>query len=182
MLHRRTVLQAGLVGAAALAVGGVGASVLTPPGPEPDAPLRALSLGEFRTLAAVADRMFESDTLPSARDLRVAEGVDALLATLHPGAVADVKQVLDLLDSAIVGLVLDGRAAPFARCAPDLQRQILRGWATSRIPTLRTAYRALHGLCMGVAWSDPRLHAAAGYPGPPEGLAALAPPPDGEPG
>lgn len=182
MLHRRTVLQAGLVGAAAIAVGGVGSSLLSPPGPEPATPLRALTPAEFHTVAAVADRMFESDTLPSARDLRIAEGVDALLATLHPGAVADLKQVLALLDSAIVGVVLEGRSAPFARCAPELQRQVLRGWATSRIPTLRTAYRALHGMCLGVAWSDPRLHAAAGYPGPPEGLAALLPAIDGEPG
>ncbi len=178
MLDRRTVLKAGLIGGAVLTFGGVGLALRGSRHVEPKTPLRALSPREFATIAAVADRMFEGEGLPSARDLAVAEGVDALLATMHPETVGEIRQVLALLENALAGLVMDGRFTTFSGSSPEVQRRVLRGWATSRWPTLRTAYRALHGLCLGVAWSHPELHAFAGYPGPPPALAAFnaAPP------
>lgn len=170
MPTRRTVLQAGLLGTAILTLGGVGLALRGTRHVTPATPLRVLSEREFSTLSAVADRMFEAEGLPTARDLRVAEGVDALLATMHPATVAEIQQVLALLENALAGLVIGGRISTFSASSPQTQRRVLRGWASSRWPTLRTAYRALHGLCMGVAWSHPELHAVLGYPGPPTGL------------
>jgi hypothetical protein len=170
MIPRRRFLQVGLIGGAVLAVAGVGLGLQRTRLVEPKQPLRALDEVSFAILSAVADRMFEAEDLPSARDLEIAEGVDALLSTMHPDVVDEVRQVLGLLENPIAGLVLRIQPRPFTQCSPEQQARVLRSWVSSDWPLLRTAYRALHGLCMGVAWSNPTLHAHLGYPGPPQGL------------
>ncbi|TVQ91554.1 MAG: hypothetical protein EA397_09435 [Deltaproteobacteria bacterium] len=172
-MQRRTVLKLGLVGGALVAVGGIGVALLPSARIEPRRPLQVLDSWEFAVIALVADRMFEGPGLPAARDLEIAEGVDALLATMHPSTTAEVRQVLVLLESSVAGLFMHGRLGTFSTSSPEAQRAVLRSWASSRWTTLRTAYRALHGLCMGVAWSNPAMHEIMGYPGPPQGLSAL---------
>lgn len=173
MMQRRTVLKLGLAGGALVVIGGIGVALLPSATVEPRRPLVVLKPWEFAVVAMVADRMFEGEGLPSARELEIAEGVDALLGSMDPATVAEIRQVLTLLESSAAGLVMQGRIGTFSRASAEAQRRVLRGWASSRWPLLRTAYRALHGLCMGVAWSNPTMHAFMGYPGPPEGLRNL---------
>ena len=81
-------------------------------------------------------------------------------------------------------MLLDGRATPFTLLGPAEQDAVLDDFRTSRIPIRRSVYKALRGLIAASYWGDPRLYAAAGYPGPPDYKAvmrareAAAAPPD----
>jgi hypothetical protein len=161
---RRTILKFGLGGAAMLALGGTGLALQATVQRDPRVPLVALSPRQFSVLAAVADRMCpKTDTLPSAWDVEVPEKIDALLARK---AVADAEEfglVLDLLENALAGLVLDGRFSTFTASPPETQDAVLRGMARSTLATRRTMYAALRGLCTASYWSDPRASRHIGY-------------------
>lgn len=164
-----------MIGAVALAVGGVGVALQGTELREPARPLKALSPRSFSILAAVADRLIVVPDGPSARQAQVAEGVDALLATLHPDTTVEIEQALTLLENAAAGLLIDQRWTTFTGSPPEVQDRVLKGWNESRFSLLRKVIRALHGLCMGVYWTQAETHAVIGYPGPPD-LGALAPP------
>jgi hypothetical protein len=170
MLARRTFLWASTVTLASVGLLGtavwVRGTVLRPPAQ----PLRYLSLHEFSILAAVADRLVRGPGIPSAADLLVAENVDGVLARMHPADAGEVRSVLHLLENALAGLVLDGRISTFTGSPPEVQDRVLAAWSRARVPLFRTAYRALHSLCLGAAWGNPAMYAHAGYPGPPVAL------------
>lgn len=164
---RRTVL-AGVVGVAVVGtVGGV--ALLAMPTVVRSGPaLEVLDAVSASILAAVADVMCPGGAgLPTATEVDVAGRVDALLASLHPGAAADLVSLLGLLENALFGLLLDGRPRTYTACDPAQQAAVLESWRTSRIPQRRTGYRALHGLVSGAYWSHPRVFPASGYPGSP---------------
>jgi hypothetical protein len=167
---RRQILTGGLLGAAALAVGGIGGAAALGLRPgilrAPPRPPQVLDPAEYSVMAAVADRMVRGEGL-DAEALEVALRVDDILATLHPAAVAEIRQVLVLLENALAGFLLEGRTVPFTAAPPAVQDRVLAGWAEARIPVFRTAYRGLHGLCMAAAWSRQDLYALVDYPGPP---------------
>lgn len=166
---RRTFLQATAAGAAVLAMSGVGLGLRATVHRESRRELTALSPRAFSILAAVADRLLDyGEGAPSAVELEVAEGVDVALAALHPGITAEIEQALFLLENAAAGLLLDGRINTFTASSPAAQLEILEGWRHSRFHLLRQAYNGLHTLCNGVYWSDPRVFALVGYPGPPD--------------
>lgn len=172
---RRRLIQVGVIGAVALAIGGVGVALQGTDIRQPARPLLALSPRSFSILAAVADRLVVVPGGPSARQAQVAEGVDALLATLHPDTTVEFEQALTLLENAAAGLLIDQRWTTFTGSPPDVQDRVLKGWSESRFSLLRKVFRAVHGLCMGVYWTQDELHGLIGYPGPPD-LSALAPP------
>ena len=184
-LTRRTFITVGLVGAAALAVGGLGLGLRPTVHRTPRRPLRALDAVSFSVVAALADRIARGDGLPTAADLGVAEAVDDVAASMHPEAAAQLMQVLHLLENALAGLVLDQRLTTFTGSSPQVQDRVLLAWSTSAWPLQRTAYRAVHGLIIGAYWANPELHEAIGYPGPPPLHGLLdrvgAAPADGEP-
>ena len=87
-----------------------------------------------------------------------------------PGApaflyVADRDEGLILVGA---GSLLDGRTRPFTQLDAAGQDATLDGWRRSRISVRRTAFQALHGLCMGSYYASPETYAAVGYPGPPD--------------
>ncbi|HMV65939.1 MAG TPA: gluconate 2-dehydrogenase subunit 3 family protein, partial [Myxococcota bacterium] len=140
---------------------------------EPRRPLRALDARSFAVLAAVAERVAPGGpspngaAFPSASDVMVPEKIDALLATCDPAMTGEVSQALLLLENALAGLVLDGRARAFTACDADEQEAILEGWRTSRLHLRRQVYKALRGLCASAYYASPEVYAAVGYPGPP---------------
>lgn len=167
-LGRRTILRYGVGGALLLATGGLGLGLQPTRPRSPSRPLRALRPRSFSVLVVVADRLIGGGGgLPDAADLQVAERIDELLSLSHPGVAREVEQVLSLLENALVGLAFGGEPRPFTALPPEAQDAVLRDWRTSRWKVRRTAYRALHGLCMGVAFSAPETYPAAAYPGPP---------------
>lgn len=171
MTTRRALLRYGVAGALVLAVGGVGLSLQPTVRTAPSEPLKVLDEVEFAILAAVAEALLPGDARrPSARALSVPEKVDHVLSTMHPADVAEVKQVLRLLENGLMGLLLDGRPATFTGASPSARERVLERWRTSRWTLRRTAYLALAGLCNAAYWTDPRVWASVGYAGPPASL------------
>ena len=168
MPSRRELLKVGLVGGAVLGLGGVGlglrGTVMVPP----TTPLQALDPRSYSVLVAVAERICAYDGLPTASELGVALGIDALLASTHPGIAAELSQGLMVLENALTGLLLDGRVTPFTALAPAEQDAVLDSWRRSPLPVKRTVYKAIHGLVVAGYWADPTVFPHCGYPGPPD--------------
>ncbi|TNE86704.1 MAG: hypothetical protein EP330_21140 [Deltaproteobacteria bacterium] len=161
---RRTFLKYGLAGTALLAAGGVGLGLRPTTYREPRTPLKALTPRQFSVLAAVADRISPAHgDLPSAWEVEVPEKVDALLARKAPADAEEFGLVLDLLENALVGLVLDQRFTTFTGSSPEVQDAVLRGMRTSSLATRRTMFTALRGLCSASYWSDLRVSQHLGY-------------------
>jgi hypothetical protein len=167
-MNRRRFLQVGLLGAGALALGGVGLGLRPSTLRAPARPLQALDPVTFSVIAAVADRVVPGGgAWPTASQVQVAEKIDALLATCEPGMVAEVRQALQLLENALAGLLLDGRTTTFTGSGPEAQDAILEAWRTSGLLVQRTVYKAVRGLCASAYFASPEVWPAMGYGGPP---------------
>ena len=135
---------------------------------EPTRPLKALDPLEFSILWAVADRIApHGDGAPTASSLGIPELIDETLSKMHPVDVADLKKLLRTIESATIGLLLDGRPTPFTASSPAIQDKTLVSWRESRITLRRSGYKALHKVCTSAYWGTPATYALSGYPGPP---------------
>ncbi len=174
---RRTLIRAGLIGGALLAVGGIGLELQTTAPETPPGTLRAFSPRAFSILVAVADTVCPGDgrALPPASEIDVPLDIDAYAAKLAPVDVTQLEQALRLLESPLAGLFLGGRVQPFTRLEPERREAVLRSWRDSRFGVLRSAYVALRNLVVTTYHVHPRVHAAIGYPGPPDFRQADAP-------
>lgn len=160
-----------LLGGAALATVGVGAlglqlqpSVLR----APRRPLRSFTPATFSVFAAIADRANPAvDGFPSAWDLEVPEDTDEYLATVHPATVAELNLGLQLVESGLVGLLLDGRRRTFTALSGEAQDAVLHAWRTSALAPRKTAYTGLVKLAHSVYWGHVEMWPLIGYPGPP---------------
>lgn len=175
--ERRNVLKLGLVGGALLSVGGLSWIGLqaTKMGPAPRQKLKALSVKEFAVVCAIAECMFAESSLPKGEvvwpspwTLMCPEKVDAVIASLHPEATAEFKQLLVLFENGISGLLTNGRPTPFSQLSIQAQRLRLNAWRHSRITLLRSGYLALTRLIHATYYSSPEIYVAIGYPGPPD--------------
>ena len=163
------MLQGGVAVGVALAVGGVGLAVRGTVVRAPRRPLRALDLTSYSVLAAAADRLAPTGPgWPTAAELEVAEKIDDLLSRGDPATAAELVQVLSLLENALLALLLGGRLTTFTGSGIDCQDAALNAWRRSRLPLLRTAFKALNGLVGASYFGDPRTFALVGYPGPPD--------------
>lgn len=166
-MQRRTFFKVAIAGASVLAVGGAALvfrpSVLR----TPRTTLVALSEKEFSVLAAVADRVAPARApLPSAWEVQVPEKIDALLATVEAGTRDEIRQALNLLESAAAGMLLDGRTSTFTASSPEEQDRVLAAWRSSDLAPRRQAFKALNSLCGATYWADPAVYRHIGYPGP----------------
>lgn len=173
---RRRLLQVGLAGGALLAVGGASLALWPGTTTTPPGPLKVLDAKSYGVLAVFADTVLPgSNTAPSATELDVASRVDDTLSRLHPADAAELKQVLGLLENALTGIILAGRPVPFTKASGAQRAATLSAWQTSRLPLLRTAYKALRNLCAAAYYSHPGAYASTGYGGPPDFGQASAP-------
>jgi len=167
-ISRRTILKYGLGGAVLLGVGGVGLSLRSSLLVTPARPLRCLSPREFSVLASVAEALLPAgDGFPSAREVEVAEQVDAALAVCHPGVIDELKQVLALLENPVAGLLLDQRPNTFTACSVARRHAVLQSWRCAKLRVLRGAFKALHGFCAASYYSSEAIQPLVGYPGVP---------------
>lgn len=168
-MNRRTVLKYGLGGAALLTFGGVGLSIRSGVLRSPTKTLRIFSDMEFSVLAAIADRIVPSvDGFPSATHLQVAERIDGLMAiSIHENA-KEFKQVLRLVENALVSLLMGGPPTPFTALSGPEQDAVLVAWRDSRLSVRRTAFSVLRTVCLSTYFSHPEANALVGYPGPPD--------------
>jgi hypothetical protein len=166
-MKRRGFLQLGLAGGALLALGGTGLHLW--PGERmhrPRGPLLALDEEEFAVLAAAAARIVVA---PGADPVTIAHAVDETLTFGPPEAAADFKKFLGLIESALAGLLLDGRSPkPFTRLDAAGQEAVLYQFRDSRLVLRRSGYQALRSLCLGAYYASESSWAVVGYPGPPD--------------
>ena len=168
---RRSFLKKGLFGGLLLALGG-GGLALYPSGhvASPTAPLLVLSEASFQVLVAVAARMV---TAKGADPVAIAHTIDRTLTGTLPESQVDVNKLLGLLENALPGLLLDGRAQPFTRLSAEGRDRVLETWRTSRFALRRTGYQALRKLCLSSYYLDEASWEPLGYK-PPAGMSALA--------
>ena len=165
---RRRFLRAGLVGGAALALGGVLAwntrgYVVAP---ETARGLRALGPKEFLVVQALAARIVRPDApdMPSPDALGVAAFVDGLVARLDAANRTDLLRLLHVLEHALP--LASGHASRFTQLPGAAQDAVLTAMMTSRVPLLRGAFEALKSLCVMAYFRDARTWAGLGYDGP----------------
>jgi hypothetical protein len=166
-MNRRTFIRRGLFGGFLLAIGSsVGlATWPTELRWKPRRALRAIDERHFAILAAVAARMVVA---PAADPVEVAHRIDAQLALGAPEARADFGKLLLLLESALAGLILDGRARPFTHLSPAAQDDVLANWEASHLAIRRSGYSVLRKLTQAAHYAAPEAWADVGYPGPPQ--------------
>ncbi|HVJ72730.1 MAG TPA: hypothetical protein VNB03_01730 [Casimicrobiaceae bacterium] len=167
-LTRRRLLQAGLAGAAALAVAGGVAWFRR----RTDATPRALDRDAQEIVRAIVPAML-AGALPAdgadrtrALDETVA-AVDRAVAGLSPAVRAELGQLFALLALGIGRRVFAGVPSPWAEASRGEIDAFLVAWQSSAWALKRSAYDALHQLVIAAWYANPRAWPAVGYPGPP---------------
>jgi hypothetical protein len=165
-MDRRTFLRRGVFGGAILLAGG--ATIHLWPVPStyaPRQPLLCVDARGFAILAAIAARTVHD---PIADPVEVAHAVDATMALAVPEAQDDLRRVLALFESGLVGLLFDRRVRPFTRLDPEAQDAVLAAWRDSALVLRRGGYQALRKLTLAAHYASPRSWEGVGYGGPPE--------------
>lgn len=163
-MNRRAFLKRGLLGAAVLLLGGSGLALYpTLETARPTRQLRVLTERGFHVLVAIARRVVRT---PDADAVAIAEAADDSLLWLTPEAQSDFNRLLGLFETALAGLVLDGRVRPFTRLSPDEQDRALESWRTSSLTLRRTGYQALRKLCLASHYAQPASWPSAHFPAP----------------
>lgn len=167
---RRRFVQGGLVGAVLLAGAGGWLALRRPRVVAVvGGPWAVLTPEEAAILLAIARRIVPSGApFPTPEAVRVTERADAFLGMSHPGVRRDVRRLLALFDSPVLGLALDGSPFRFRTASPARQDARLSAWAECRLAVRRTGYRALKRLVCSAYYSSPETWASVGYPGPPD--------------
>ncbi|MFM1990606.1 MAG: hypothetical protein RJA99_3563 [Pseudomonadota bacterium] len=161
LMRRRTLLQAGLGGAALLAAGGV--AILAG---------RDATRDRATVLGAVVPALLEG-ALPGDADARkaaVRRCVDATVAAIEgltPASQAELAQLFALLGSAPGRRLLAGVREDWAEASTTEVAAFLEGWRRHSATLLRTGYAALHDLVLGSWYADAAAWPAIGYDGPP---------------
>jgi hypothetical protein len=78
----------------------------------------------------------------------------------------DFNTLVGLFETALGGLVLDGRVRPFTRLSPEEQDHALEQWRDSRLALRRTGYQALRKLCLASHYARPESWASIHFPAP----------------
>jgi hypothetical protein len=157
-MERRAFLKGTLAGGVAFGLG------FGPEGCGPRAQRRKVfSDDEAATLDAVAAGIV---TPLDARELRIVDKIDSLLAGADDVTQRDLKRLLWVFGTPL-GALLHGRLASFGELAPDAQDAVLISWRDSRLPFERSGFQAMQRLCLAVAYATPAVYPSIGYPGPP---------------
>lgn len=184
-MKRRNLLKYGLFGSLALVGGGVGLGLQSSKHYLYKGNLKVFTPDTLDVLAAVAEAIIPNNPpFPSALDLDVPEGVDALLANAHPAVQEEITLLLGLLENAAVNALLHFKPTPFSKMTLEERTRILAGWASSPLALQRKGYKALNGLCQSAYYAQAKVHNLLGYDGPPTHLTMLvnaAQRSDGEP-
>ena len=168
-VSRRRLFHFVAAGGLAAALGSVVVAVQPTVMRTPAGPLLSLSPKGFSILAALADRICPGGAgFPKASDVQVAEAIDALMARVHPGDVADLEVALTFFENALPSLILDGRGRPFTGCGPATQDAAVDAFRRSALGPRRQVFKATYGLVAGAYWANKSLNTLLGYPGQPD--------------
>ncbi|WP_411993621.1 twin-arginine translocation signal domain-containing protein [Agarivorans sp. DSG3-1] len=154
-LTRRKLLQYGTVTAAAVG-GGSWLFSHYPLQFTPQAGLR-LSAQHQQIFWALIPAFLEggvaADDKPALQ--RVLANIDHAFAVLEPHTQAELRQLLDLLQSRGGWLLLSAGASQLSQLTLQQKLQILQQWQQHYLQLLRQAYQGLHELIMAAWYGDP---------------------------
>ena len=171
-ISRGRLLRTGFAGGIVLALAGCAKSVGAP-FDDDAAAYKVLDASE-RTLIAALAPAFLAGALPTAnglpaRDALVAavRGFDTALSGLPPVDLAQIRQLLGLLDNPFVKPLATGVWSSWSDASSATVTAFLNRWRYSPIELFRGGYDVLHQLTMAGWYGQDRAWNAIGYPGPP---------------
>lgn len=170
--RRRSLLKLGLLGSAALAVGGYIATRLTDGSPQARLPQAAnLSPASqvlwLKVIEAVLDGMLPAEAAQrqAALDATLA-GLDQGIGRLVPHTQAELKDLLGMLSLAPGRAVLTGRWGSWAAASVPEVQAWLTGLRGSSMQLRRLIFLTLHDLATSSYYALPQSWPGIGYRGP----------------
>ncbi len=169
MISRRTLIAAGLAGAAAL----VAARWLQRPDSRATAAERRALGTDGEAIMTVIVPVLLAGALPTAvaeRNAATAEtltNIDAAIAGLPLAAQMELAQLFALLAFPPTRITFAGVTATWQEANPADVRAFLDRFRASSWALKRSAYDALHQIVFAAWYGNPRSWLAAGYDGPP---------------
>ena len=167
-ISRRTLLKAGIAGAAALLL----VRWLYTPTSKPARPTpSALEPGAQTIVAAIIPVLLDGALPsgpegPSARAETLAR-VEEAIAGLPPATRNELAELFSLLGFPPTRCLIAGIWSPWPEASRESIASFLTRWRDSRFELLRSAYAALHQLVFAAWYANPRAWFATGYAGPP---------------
>jgi len=167
-ISRRTLLKAGIAGAAALWL----ARWLYTPTLPPARPTPNALDPEARTIVAAIIPVLLDGALPSGPEAQSARAdtlaaVEEAIAGLPPATRKELADLFSLLGFPPTRCFVAGIWSPWPEATRESIASFLTRWRDSRFELLRSAYAALHQLVFAAWYADPRAWPATGYTGPP---------------
>jgi hypothetical protein len=169
-MTRRTLLKAGVAGAAALVL--LRWLYTTTSAPSTTVSKDATLDSDARTVLTAVMPVILDGALPSGEDAAKARG-DALddaaqaIAGLPPAVRKELDQLFALLAFTPTRCLVAGIWSPWPEAPRESIAAFLLRWRDSRFALLRSAYDALHQIVIGAWYGNPRAWPAIGYAGPP---------------
>jgi len=164
-LSRRGFL--GLVGSGS-ALASLASLRALPAAADPGAVISARFFGPSETeiLTQVVERMVDTGepSAPRVRQTRAIATIDALCASLDPGATAPLPSLLRLVEWG--PLLFEHRLARFTHLDTAAQDVALDGWMRSKLGLRRMGFYALRNLALLGYWSQDETWPLIGYKGP----------------
>ena len=129
-------------------------------------PTRFFGPGETEILTQVVERMVDTGEpgAPPVRATRSIATIDALCASLDPGATAPLPSLLRLVEWG--PLLFEHRFARFTQLDAGAQDVALDGWMRSRLGLRRMGFYALRNLALLGYWSQDETWPLIDYKGP----------------
>ena len=173
-MQRRKLLSYSL-GSAALLCGAIASlSFQSTQKPEDIPSLMFLDAENYAVLYAIAQTLLPPNPpFPAASEIAVAKSIDAVLFTAQPEVQDQLLQVLWLIENPSLSIFLSFHHKPFSQLNPAQRAQVLEDWRTSSILDLRSAFKALNGLCNAAYYAHPRVSKLTGYEGPPKEIVEM---------
>jgi len=129
-------------------------------------PTRFFGTGETEILTQVVERVVDTGEpgAPRVRETRAIATIDALCASLDPGATAPLPSLLRLIEWG--PLLFEHRFARFTQLDAGAQDRALDGWMRSSLTLRRMGFYALRNLSLLGYWSQDETWPLIGYAGP----------------
>jgi hypothetical protein len=168
-ISRRSLLKAGVAGAAALVM--VRWLYTFDDPPAGSAAMAAPFDASARDVVVAIVPALLKGALPSADAAAaradVVAGVERAIAGVPPATRKELDELFSLLSFAPTRCLVAGVWSPWPDASPESIAEFLGRWRDSRFALLRSAYGALHQLVLSAWYGNPRSWSAIGYAGPP---------------
>ncbi|MFN3199002.1 MAG: gluconate 2-dehydrogenase subunit 3 family protein [Bradymonadia bacterium] len=169
---RRSFIKKGLFGGALLTATGAGWLAYKPTRtvPLPAEGLIVLDQETYSILHAFTGRVLTDPTPSPVARAQVPLQIDRTLAAMDAQSREDFVKTLKLLESALLGFVLDFRWTPFTQLDTEDQDDVLDAWRTSLWTVRRSGYQVIKQMITRTYYANPLTYGAIDYPGPPRHL------------